>query len=123
MWIAQPQDRGSMNGRPVLFVRERNAAGAPGDPVAAVFMNYESRPGLIDAEGHARMIAMAPRMATYLAMLFENACSIPPGERSEALQRAADLHTELTGEPDRYQYPAGEPDEGGGEAVHEEVAA
>jgi|ERR1700685_2635411 len=122
-WIALPHDRGSMNGRPVLFVRERNAAGGPGDTVAACFMNRESQSGLLDAEAHAKMVALAPRYATFIRALFENGVTLAPHERSAALQEAMDLHTELTGEPDRYRDASDDADEGDREVGDAQAAA
>jgi hypothetical protein len=122
-WISQPNDRASMNGRPVLLVRERNAAGAGVDPICAVFMNRDREPGLLDAEGHAQMIAQTPRMADFIAMLFENGCTIAPEDRTVAMQEAMAIHGAITGEHDRYRYPPDEDDDGVGEAGDEEAAA
>jgi len=101
-WIAQPNDRTSLNGRPALLVRERNEIGQGEEAVVAVFMNRIQTAGLVPADAYARLIALAPRMAECIATLFEIGCEIAPEERTGALQEAMNIHEALTNERDRY---------------------
>lgn len=121
IWIAQPDDRMSLNGRPALLVRERNEAGAAEEPVCAVFMSRVMSTGLMPAQAYAKMIAEAPRMARLVAELFRFGCSVAPHRRSDEIIQAMAIHTEITDERDTYATSRG--DESGDNKVRDKKAA